>query len=381
MKKFSLVYCTNIWNHYQEPICNEFVRILGADWFKLCLFEALDDERRNLGWGSEVPAQSWIAGPPIDDIELKRLSEIVCKADVAILGQCPKSIRAARAATGRLTFIMSERIWKKPHYWWRMLNPRYARGVSEFKKLVNRENMNYLAIGSGAADDVRRIDAFGDRIWTWAYFADVSREPPKPKDNGKVQILWVGRMLKWKRVDLLIRAVSLIRGDENFGHLHLVGSGAERIRLIDLVQKLELSRDCTFHDAMSADSVRRLMRAVDIYVLPSNRYEGWGVVANEAMSEGAVLVANEEAGATRVLVEPGKTGFIFRDGDVVELAKILRSLISNRILRENVRQAAWKKVCQVWHPRTGAERLIDLCNWKLGWAPKPSYESGPGTRC
>jgi glycosyltransferase involved in cell wall biosynthesis len=184
-------------------------------------------------------------------------------------------------------------------------------------------------------------------------------------------------MVKCKRVDLLLHAVGNICCEPIFGRLDVVGVGPERGRLLKLARKLNLSDKCVFHEPVTPERVRQLMREADIYVLPSNRYEGWGVVANEAMSEGAVLVANEQAGAASVLVEHGKTGFLFRDGDVAGLTTILRTLLTDAALREGVRQAAWRELHSLWHPRVGAERLVALSRGLLGEAPMTEYLDGP----
>ncbi len=347
----------------------------------MCLFETPSEERLKLGYSASLPAHKWIAGPPNSASGLERLSKIVCAADVAVLGACPQSVMTARVSTGKLTFITSERIWKKPFYWWRMINPRFFRGVKRYKDIANRENVHYLPMGAYAAHDVRRIGAFGNRIWNWAYFAEIAAQPPQPRVNDQVRILWVGRMLNWKRVDLLIRAVSKIFSEPAFGGLDLVGAGPEKVKLQKLAQKINLIDKCMFHEPMAPDKVRELMRQSDIYVLSSNRGEGWGVVANEAMAEGAVLIANEQAGAAPVLIDHGRTGFLFEDDNVDALANILKTLLANKSLREIVRQAAWMEMQTQWHPRVGAERLVRLSQGLLGQAAIPVYHYGPCCHC
>lgn len=373
----SLAYGVNIWTHHQAPLCRELVRFLGDDHFTMCLFEPVDEERRRLGWAAEVPKHPWIAGPPSSRRDIEQLIRIVCDADVAILGHCPPEIHTARAETGKLTFIMSERLWKKPFHWWRMLNPRFARGIKKYKDVANRDNVHYLAMGTYAASDVRRIGAYGDRLWTWAYFAEVASQPPQPRTDERLRILWAGRMLKLKGVDLLLKAVSHICDDSRFGGLDVVGAGPDKSRLLRLSHKLGLGDKCVFHTPVEAHQVRELMRKADIYVFPSNRYEGWGVVANEAMSEGAVLVANDQAGAAQVLIEHGRTGFLFPDRDVNNLADTLRTLMHNAELREAVRQAAWQNMQQLWNPRVGATRLIQLSHGLSGLGVMPHFAEGP----
>jgi len=373
----SLAYCTNIWSHYQASVCAEFVRLLGEDRFRMCLFEPVFGERCSLGWATAGPDYNWIAGPPSSSGELRRLSRIVCNADVAVLGDCPQEVQMARAATGKLTFVASERLWKKPFAWWRMLNPRFVRGVKRYKHIANSPNVHYLPMGAYAAGDARRIGAYGDRMWNWAYFAEVAPQPPQPRDGALVRILWVGRMLNWKRVDLLVKAVAQVHRHPQFGRLDLVGAGPEKPHLLKLTAKLNLGDKCHFHEPVTPDRVRAMMRQADLYVLPSNRQEGWGTVANEAMSEGAVLVANRQAGAAPVLIDHGRTGFLFDDGDIAGLAGVLETLISNASLRDGVRRAAWHEMQRLWHPRVGAERLIALCESHLGLAAMPNYPDGP----
>lgn len=373
----NLAYCTNVWTHHQSPVCTELARLLGEDHFTLCLFATLSEERRKLGYSVAVPAHPWIAGPPTSPGETQRLIKIVCDADVAVLGSCPQEVRAARAATGKLTLIMSERMWKRPFHWWRMLNPHFARGIQQFRSMANRENVHELAIGAYAAADVRRIRAYGDRVWSWAYFAELAPRPPPPRTSGSLHVLWVGRMLRWKRVDLLLQAVALVRHHPSFARLDVVGTGPEKTRLQNLARELDLRDKCVFHEPVLADQVRALMRQADVYVLPSNRQEGWGVVANEAMSDGAVLVANEQAGASQELIGHGQTGFLFKDGAVVDLAAILQTLLADVSLRETVRHAAWLEMQRLWHPRVGAERLVRLIGGLLGRSERTAYTEGP----
>jgi glycosyltransferase involved in cell wall biosynthesis len=373
----SLAYCTNIWSHHQSPISRELVSLLGEDRFRLCLFEPVNEERLKQGWGSAAPDCNWIAGPPRSSRETDRLREIVCVADVAVMGACPREILAARVATGKLTFVMSERMWKDPFCRWRILDPRFLRWIWKFNRIANRKHVHYLSMGAHASEDVRRIGAYGDRLWTWAYFAEVAPHPPEARPAGRVRFLWAGRMLDWKRVDLLLEAVARVCQHPAFGQVDIVGTGPEKSRLMSLTKELNLGDTCVFHDSVPYEQAREMMRHADVYVLPSDRHEGWGVVANEAMSEGAVLVANEQAGAARVLVDHGRTGFLFKDGDVGALADILTMLLGDAEMRTRVSQAAWKDMQRLWHPRVGAERLVGLCEGLLGRSPMTNYADGP----
>ena len=378
--QFRLAYCSNIWTHHQSPICLELVRLLGEDRFAMCLFEAVHEERRNLGWAGAVPDDPWIVGPPNTDGDIQRLRQIVCDADVAVLGACPQQIQAERVATGKLTFIMGERLMRKGHFRLRMLNPRFAWGIRWLRSTANRPNVHYLAIGAHAGADARTIGVFGDRMWKWGYFVPPTDRPFHERRPTSVRILWAGRYIFWKRVDTIVRAIATLGPLGDKCVLELIGAGPTRGSIERLAQRLGVSRRVLFGDPVAPEIVRQRMAEADIYVLPSNHLEGWGAVVGEAMCEGCVVVANKMAGASRTLIEHGRTGFLFADGDVRGLGDILRSLIVDVDKRRDVGRAAATHMQQLWHPRIGAERLVALCRGLLGLAPEVHYTTGPGCR-
>lgn len=308
------------------------------------------------------------------------LARVVDDADVVMMGSCPGWMQRRRAKTGKLTFYPIERMWKMPLYPWRFLNPRFLYGIQRLRRIANRPNSHYLAIGQYAARDMQAIRAFGNRMWAWGYFIDMRSQSFVLRPARPLRILWVGRMLRLKRIDLILRAVSRLRDHPGFGQLDIVGAGPERASLIRLARRLEMRDKCVFHEPVPSARVRELMEDTDVYVLASDRHEGWGVVANEAMAEGAVLVANEQAGAARVLVKDGITGFLFANDDVSGLARILGRLADNVKVREDIGNAAAAEIRRLWYPGVGAARLVALSRGLLGTGPMPQFDDGPCSR-
>ena len=375
-----LILGTNIWSHHQVPVAEELAKILGPERFRLVLFEEVHAERRQMGWEEGID-RPWLIGPPRTKQERAELVKECVEADVMVFGACPHEVLKARVADNKLTLVASERLLKKPFHRLRMFNPRYARGFNRYRALVNHHFVHALAVGHYAPDDLRTIGAFDDRIWAWGYFVEVSSDPPQPVEDRPIKILWVGRMLDWKKVDVLLYALSLIQNLSWFGEFQIVGDGPERDRLLKLSRKLQLNQEqVRFLPSVPFEEVRRMMRESDVYVLSSNRKEGWGAVAGEAMSEGCVIVANEEAGAARDLILNGETGFLYQDGNVAQLVSILERLAGDYSLRMNMRQKAWERMLSTWHPRVGAERLVNLCEGLLGKADYPVYGEGPCCR-
>jgi glycosyltransferase involved in cell wall biosynthesis len=372
-----IVFGTNMWNHYQGALGLELARILGPERFSMVLFENVDMERRLLGWRDRNEYE-WLIGPAVNGIEQRRMDQRCFDADVMIWGHCPHRILEARTAAGKISLVASERILKKPLHRLRLLNPRYAMGLARFRKLVNHPNVHALAIGYYAPADLKMIGAFGKQVWSWGYFAAVPPIVPESKPKRPLKVLWAGRMLAWKRVDTLVRAIRRVQNSAWVGEATIIGSGPELQRLRLLAKHLGINPErLRFVAPASPEEVRGCMRDADVYVLPSNRMEGWGVVMNEAMSEGCVVIANEEAGAARILIKDGESGLLFRNGDDRQLAALLEMLGRDHALLTRMSRKAWLQIQSLWHPHVAAARLVELCAYLVGRSAAPNYPEGP----
>jgi len=181
---------------------------------------------------------------------------------------------------------------------------------------------------------------------------------------------------------VVIRAVARIQQEPWFGGCLVVGDGPERSSLMRLSRNLHIRKDSLeFSPPVPIDKVREMMRSHDILILSSNRQEGWGAVAAEAMSEGCVLVANEQAGAARALVHHGETGLLFADGDADRLVDCLAQLAHKHDMRERIRQTAWRKVHESWSAGVGADRVVRLSQDLLDQGDSGRYLSGLCSRC
>ena len=142
-------------------------------------------------------------------------------------------------------------------------------------------------------------------------------------------LLYTGRLQREKRLDLLLRAVSLIPRDQDGPLLTLVGGGPDRDRLEQLTGELGISDRVVFRGRLesSADVWRELGRA-RIAVQPSSR-EGFGLFPLEAMAAGLPVVhcASDES-AVIELVRHGREG-LWVPATADELATALTELLDD----------------------------------------------------
>lgn len=212
------------------------------------------------------------------------------------------------------------------------------------------------------------------------YFTSNADGSPTRSDSENVGIMWAGRMIPWKRTDVLVRAVAMLKRDGHAFDLTIIGDGPEKEKIIKLCNHLGLQDSVTFHASMSPSEVRSHMRSHDIYVLPSNGTEGWGAVLNECMSEGCLAAACQDVGAARVLIRGGVNGLLFRNGDCTQLSALLSQAIADTSWRKSLAQEGQHTIEHLWSSTSGAERLLALSKGLLGMSEMPHYEDGPCKR-
>lgn len=130
-------------------------------------------------------------------------------------------------------------------------------------------------------------------------FVDNERRP----DSNGVKALWVGHFVPVKRVDLLIRAVKLVKDRIPNFVLTLVGSGELESDLRHLVNDLGLEGNINFAGPSDRKNLPRHYSANDFLII-SSASETFGVVAIEAMSCGIPVLSTNCGGPAEIVANP-----------------------------------------------------------------------------
>ena len=243
---------TNIVCHLQLPVARELAAALGTKHFRFAAVTPPDPERLRLGWAQDESAE-WLlrtAERREDNAELMKWWD---QADVVFCGQRCLDLFRARLNAGKLTFYMSERWWKPPIGVARLLHPQFLRMALRFRRLAGSPLFHFLGCGANATRDIRYLAAFPSRAWRWGYFTpEPDKEPPAQRAGHGLNILWAGRMLRWKRVDTLLRAFALVAQQLESIHLRLIGHGPMEPRLRALAEELEPSRESDLSSELCA---------------------------------------------------------------------------------------------------------------------------------
>jgi len=140
----------------------------------------------------------------------------------------------------------------------------------------------------------------------------------------KSDIIFAGRLIPEKNVDLLIKAVALIKEDV---YCVIVGEGPEKEELKELAGRITPHK-VRFFDFMESSNLASLMKSSKLFVLPSTR-EGFGIAVLEANACGLpVLTVKHEKNAAQELISDGAVGLLC-DPDEEDLAEKIIYILSH----------------------------------------------------
>ena len=162
---------------------------------------------------------------------------------------------------------------------------------------------------------------------------DPTRLSPHPdgRKSSRPTLLYLGRLKRYKGVDLLLRAVAKLAAKGLLVDFLIAGTGDARSGLERLTDELEIGRQVTFLGFVDDDEKIDLMRSSWVHGLTSPK-EGWGITVIEAGACGTPSVASDSPGLCEALLD-GETGLLVPHGDVDALAGAIRRLVEDEELR------------------------------------------------
>lgn len=144
-------------------------------------------------------------------------------------------------------------------------------------------------------------------------------------------VLYAGRLLDHKNVDILVRAVAIAAAHRPGLRCTIIGEGPERLTLEQLTRDLGVSDSVTFVGFLPDEELYGSMKSSGIFVLPSIR-EGFGLVVLEANACGLpVITVRHPDNAARHLILEGRNGFL-ANLDATDLARVILLALSQRTL-------------------------------------------------
>ena len=330
-----IIFWQNIISPHQSP----FIRALSLAGHEVTYVavEAMSKERSVMGWGTPDLGRTRIVLNPTHS-QIRCLVERSSPEAIHVIAgarwnSMGKIATRSCFALNRRLGIMSE-----------APDQRGGMGMLRFLK-YNAERIFFgrdfdfvLAIGESGVHWFRRCGYTPGRLFPFCYVTE-NATVKSASPSGHVKILYVGRLIPIKGVDLLLRAFSLVK---TLGaRLVLLGDGPEIGQLRRLATELRIDDAVDWLGSKENSEVASIMASADLMVLPSYK-DGWGAVVNEALTVGTPVLVSDACGAADLLQNP-LLGSVFTTGSLESLAGELQSWISRGSLTSQQRKQimAW----------------------------------------
>ncbi len=175
--------------------------------------------------------------------------------------------------------------------------------------------------------------------------------------NGAEKILvYAGRLVGWKGVGDLIRAVALLK--EYFPvKVMIIGDGEARSSLQKLSHELGIEKKVHFAGFIPNRDLPRYFSIADLAVFPSLADETFGISICEAMACGLPVISTKVGGIPEV-VQDEVTGFLILPGDPRILAEKIHLLLKNDSLAKKMGEAGRRRVLENFTWEKVADRLM-----------------------
>jgi glycosyltransferase involved in cell wall biosynthesis len=167
---------------------------------------------------------------------------------------------------------------------------------------------------------------------------DVFRVRDAAAATREPTIVYVGRLRRYKGLDIVLRAVARLRDSGVTLRFLVVGQGEDRERLEDLASELDLGAVVEFRGFVSEDEKVRILQSAWVNVYPSPK-EGWGITNVEAAACGTPSVASDSPGL-KESVRHDETGFLVPHDDVGAWAAVLGRIVEDEGLRGRLGRGA-----------------------------------------
>ena len=156
---------------------------------------------------------------------------------------------------------------------------------------------------------------------------------------------YVGRLVKEKAVDVLLRAAEQLVGRGYDFHLKIIGDGPERARLEEMADRCGLRGRVVFTGFLHGDDLSAALRGADVAVMPSVWEDVAPLAALEQMMQGRPLVASDIGGLGEFV---GEAGLKFPPGDWAALAECLRRMLDDPSLIQEVGRKARERAMRLF---------------------------------
>ena len=370
-----VAFVSNFLSHHQWPLCEAMQARVSQYHFVATM--PIPDHKRQVGY-RDMNTYPFVLRS-YDPDQKKAVQESIMQNEVVIFGDCPTSLIQQRMQAGKLSFLYTERFFKKG--WWQPYKWTTRRRIARRTTDFNGRSYAILAAGAYVARDAHRV-GFKNPCYRFGYFPalksyDIDALMVQKQQNTVPRLLWVGRFLPWKHPEVVLDLAQHLKDAGQPFALDMIGTGKLEQSLKQRIERQQLSSVVNLLGAVSPEDVRRYMESADIFLCTSDYHEGWAAVINEAMNSGCCVIASNAAGATPTLITSERNGLIYPYGKNQVLQQQTEWALTHDVARQAMGREAYATMQSTWNADNAAARLMSLFEDLLAGREPVLHPEGP----
>lgn len=368
----SVVFVSNFFNDHQKAFSEAMYELYGENY---SFIETSEISDARIKMGMNMPSLPSYAISMEEFVHNRAIyEEMIDNADVVIYGSAPYALVKKRIYENKLTFRYSERPLKKGLEIWKYP----IRFIRWHRRYPNSKQVHLLCASAYTAADYAKLGLFKRKAYKWGYFPEIKKyEDIQSLIAAKKArtLLWAGRLIDWKHPEMALEVASKLKAEGYDFRLDIIGNGDMETLLIDRIATEGLGDCVHMLGSMQPEQVREHMERSEIFLFTSDRQEGWGAVLNESMNSACAVVASHAIGSVPFLIENGRNGLIYKDGNLDDLYQKVKWLLDYSEERKEIAKNAYTTMTEQWNAENAAERFIALSEAILNGDKNPELFS------
>lgn len=252
-----------------------------------------------------------VRGPgPLTLLRWTRWCDVFHQANVSLKGLWP--------------LLLLRRPWVVSHHSWYRQSDGRITWRDRLKRVALRFAAGSIAVSRSIAAELPPPVCVIENSYRDQLFRIL---PGVPRTGG---LIFVGRLVSDKGVDLLLEALAGLAAHQLAPRLTILGDGPEMAALRAQAKRLGIGGQIDFLGIRTGEEQVELLNRHRVLVVPSRYQEPFGIVALEGIACGCIVVGSSGGGLADAI---GPCGLTFPNGDVVALVEALRTALSDEVLR------------------------------------------------
>ena len=356
-ERMTIVFFWNYLNHHQVLVADEMYKLLGD---KFRFVATLPRNARELKGGMDYSLRPYcvLAGESAEAHE----QALMCAqtADVCVFGACSQEYAVMREKG--LSFECGERWMKRG--WINILSPVLRHWWKNYMRYFRHRDFYKLCASAYTAQDDERLGCYKGRHYKWGYFTEVPVNHAETKMTrskyGDIRMMWCARFISWKHPEMPVELARRLKSEGYKFHIDMYGDGPLKSKIQKMIQSQNLNEYISLKGNVPNENIQKAMSDSDIFLFTSDKQEGWGAVANEAMANRCCLVGADDIGAVPYLVRNKENGLMFKSKSLNSLHEQVKGLLDNPSMIALLSERGYKDMLELWNPQNAARSLLSL---------------------